>query len=192
MYKIIAVIAFVIIASGLKAQNKIEWSDDYEFSESDFQAEAPNSRAMQTVLGSYSVVFQVSGYNIVASRNLNKYVSCYFQKDASYLDDGDSIAIAELLRYQKLTFDIYELNARYLRQRFFNERKRVLLEGTSKLREEVSAEHSRLLARVDKETKHGNDTYRVRKWELWIKSELERLGDFCKECRPVKKKKEKR
>ena len=110
----------------LVGQNKIEWSSDYKLAKEDYKAEAPNSGKQQTVLGSFFVGFQVANYTLMTTKNLNKAVSCYFQKDASYIDKGDSVSTAELLRYQQLIFNTYEINARYLRQKFFEERKRLL------------------------------------------------------------------
>ncbi|MEN8115416.1 MAG: hypothetical protein ABFS16_00435 [Bacteroidota bacterium] len=186
LYILIALIPF----TGL-AQNKIQWSDDYELSKSDFQAKAPNTGTMQTVSGSFFVEYEIGGLNLISTRNLNKNVSCYFQKNASYFDDGDVASVKRLLRYQQLIFNLYELQARKLRQKFFEERQRLLLKGPATLWEEVSAEHVKIIAKVENETNHGYVSSEITKWETWTNKELEKLEEFCKTCKPKKKKKDK-
>ena len=146
---------------------------------------------MQTALGSFMIGFQMSNYEMIGSRNLNNRVSCYFIKDASYLDEGDSASTAELVRYQQLQFDLYELSARILRKKFFEERKRLMLKGANVLQEETSAEQSKLIAQIEKETLHGTKMEEVLRWELIVDQKLDSLSMYCKTCKPIKKKEKK-
>lgn len=183
---------FAIIFLGLipgRAQNTIEWSADYKLSASDFLSKAPNSGAMQTALGSFSVSYEFGGISLITTRNLNSYVTCSFQKDASYLDKGDDIATKRLLKYQQLIFNLYELQARKLRQKFFIERKRLLLKGPATLHQEASAEHSQLLAGIEADTFHGASSEEIERWNKWVLQEIETLSEFCKTCKPKKQKK---
>jgi hypothetical protein len=169
-------------------QNKIEWSEDYNLSKSDYQAQAPNSGSIQTVSGSFYVEYEVGGLSLITTRNLNENVKCYFQKDASYIDDGDDASTQRLIRYQQLIFDLYELQARNLRKQFFEERKRLLTKGPAILWEEVSAENAKLVAKMESETNHGSELNKIIEWEQVVKSELEKLAMYCKTCIPKKNK----
>ena len=170
------------------AQNKIEWSDGYNLSKDDFQAQATKSGSFQSATGSFYVEYEIGGMNLITNRNLNKNVSCYFQKDESYIDDGDDDSTQKIIRYQQLLFDIYELQARNLRKKFFEERKTILTKGPSVLREEVASEHATLLSKVESETNEGSELLKIEKWEGWVKNELKVLADYCKTCKPKKKK----
>jgi len=173
------------------AQNDLQWSADYQLTVEDYQAQAPNTGAMQTVVGSFFVEYEMGGFNLITTRNLNKNVSCYFQKDASYFDKGDAAGTKRLLRYQQLIFNLYELQARNLRKKFFEERSRLLTKGPATLYKEVAAEHTRILSEVESETFHGQSSEVITKWLHWTDEELEKLSDFCKTCTPKKKKKQK-
>ncbi|WP_321372772.1 hypothetical protein [uncultured Draconibacterium sp.] len=187
---LLSITFFLSIAAS--AQNIIEWSADYQLQKSDFQAEAPNSGQMQTASGSFSVEYETGGLNLVMNRNLNENVSCKFQKDASYIDDGTEEATARLLRYQQLIFNLYEIQARNLRKKFFEERKKVLTNRLSELHEQVYADHAKLLSQVESDTFNGTLDSEIAKWMKWSLEELENLGDFCKTCNPKKKKKNKK
>lgn len=170
------------------AQNIIEWSADIQLSENDFQAQAPNRGQMQTASGSFFVEYELGGLNLVLNRNLNENVSCYFKKDESYIDDGTKEATARLLRYQQLIFNLYEIQARNIRKKFFEERKILLTKGPAVLHQEAYQEHTKLLTKVKDETYNGTLDLEIDNWMMWSLNELEKLNDFCKSCKPQKKK----
>lgn len=183
---LLSITIFLSVAAG--AQNIIEWSADYQLTKDDFQAMAPNSGQMQTASGSFYVEYEMGGLNLVLTRNLNENVSCYFQRNASYLDDGTEESTARLLKYQNLVFNLYEIQARNIRKKFFEERKTLLTKGPSELHQQAYAEHAKLISKVENETFNGTLDSEIDKWMKWSLEELERLGDFCKTCKPVKNK----
>ncbi|WP_347841268.1 hypothetical protein [uncultured Draconibacterium sp.] len=190
MTKIFLFISMALMVSvHAGAQNLIQWSADYKLTKDDFQAQAPNSGQMQTASGSFYVEYETGGLNLMMNRNLNENVSCYFQKDASYIDDGTEAATSRLLRYQQLIFNLYEIQARNLRKKFFEERKTMLTKGPSELHQQVYAEHAKLLSQVESDTFNGTLDSEIDKWMKWSLTELEKLGEFCKTCTPTKKKK---
>nr|WP_321485808.1 hypothetical protein [uncultured Draconibacterium sp.] len=189
MTKTILLLSITLLLSvTTRAQNVIEWSADYQLQKSDFQAKAPNSGQIQMASGSFSVKYETNGLNLLLIRNMNKNVSCYFQKDASYIDEGTEEATARLLRYQQLIFNLYEIQARNLRKKFFEERKTMLTKGPSELHQKAVAEHAKLLSQVESDTFNGTLDSEIDKWMKWSLEELSRLGDFCKTCNPKKKK----
>nr|WP_319512639.1 hypothetical protein [uncultured Draconibacterium sp.] len=189
MTKTILLLSITILLSvAAGAQNLIEWSADYQLTKDDFQAEAPNSGQMQTASGSFYVEYETGGLNLVMNRNMNENVSCYFQKDASYIDEGTEEATARLIRYQQLIFNLYEIQARNLRKKFFEERKTMLTKGPSELHQQAYADHAKLLSQVESDTFNGTLDSEIDKWMKWSLEELDNLGDFCKTCKPKKKK----
>lgn len=173
------------------AQSSIEWSADYKLSKEDFKMEAPNSGQTQTATGSFSVSYEMGGINLITTRNLNKNVAATFQKNASYINKGNAEGTARFLKYQQLIFNTYELQARNLRKKFFENRTRLLTKGPSSMHQEALAEHNRLLSEIESETFNGSSSTEIEKWNNWTLQEIEKLSDFCKNCTPIKKKKKK-
>lgn len=184
---LLSIALLISVVSG--AQNIVEWSADSQLQKSDFQAEAPNSGQMQSATGSFSVEYELGGLNLVFTRNLNEKVSCYFQKDASYIDEGSKESTERLVRYQQLIFNLYEIQARNIRKKFFEERKRLITKGPSELHQEAYAEHAKLLSEVESETFNGTLDSEIEKWMKWTLEELENLSDYCKTCTPRKNRK---
>lgn len=170
------------------AQNKIYWNDDYKLKIEDYEATPPNTGYIQTVYGSYYIGLELHNYELWFKKNLNNNVYCYFQKDASYFDAGDSATTTLLLRYQQLIFDIYELDTRKLRQKFYTDKKRLRAQsGPNIMLEEALADNAKTISKIEKETRNGTLVREIEKWEAWVKSELDKLSDFCQDCKPKKK-----
>lgn len=174
--------------SGL-AQNYLNWSEDYHLTASDYEALPPNTGNLQTISGSFYVAYEMGGLNLITTRNLNKYVSCYFEKDESFIGKTDKADTKLMLRYQQLIFNIYEIQARNLRRKFFDERTRLLTKGPSVLHQEAMADHKKLLAQVEDETNDGYRSEVITDWLKWTNDELQKMSDFCKTCKPKKKNK---
>jgi len=179
----------VLVTNISSAQNFMEWSADQPLRVQDFEALAPNSEDMQSASGSFSVSYEFGGLSLITTRNLNSYVHCNFQKDASYFDQADDEATQRMLAYQQLIFNMYELEARNIRKRFFEERTRLLTKGPGEIYQEVAAEHARQLTKVESETFHGSNMEEIQRWNSWVLEEIEKLSDFCIDCKPSKKKK---
>lgn len=189
MIKIYLITLLLVFAAfAVPAQNFLEWSADHPLTAEDFEAPAPNSGQIQTASGSFSVSYEFGGLSLVTTRNLNQYVHCNFQKDASYIDRADEATTKRMLSYQQLIFNVYELEARNLRKRFFDERMRLLTKGPGDIYQEVAAEHAKILARVESDTFQGASIQEIKRWNDWALQEIEKLSDFCIDCKPSKKK----
>lgn len=170
------------------SQNELHWSEDYHLQASDYQATLPDLGNLQSVSGSFYVAYEMGGINLITTRNLNKNVSCYFRKDESYISKADQAETKLMLRYQQLIFNLYEIQARNLRRKFFDERTRLLTKGSGVLHQEALSEHNKLLKQVEEETNNGYRSEVISEWLIWTEEELENLSDFCKTCKPRKKK----
>jgi hypothetical protein len=182
-------ILFLLLPICGYSQNELHWSEDYQLTVADYEAPAPNNGTLQTVSGNFYVAYEMGGLNLITTRNLNENVSCYFQKDESFIGKEDKADTKLLLRYQQLIFNLYELQARNLRRKFFDDRTRLLTKGPSVLHQEALADHKKLLAQVEEETNHGYRSEVITEWLTWTSEELEKLSDFCKTCKPRKKNK---
>jgi len=187
---IVLILTFISLLAG--AQNKLEWSADYRLKASDFQGKAPDSPQLESASGSFSVTYEFGGINLITTRNLNKYVSALFQRNASYIAQADEATTQRLLKYQQLIFNLYELQARRLRQKFFENRRILLTKGASVLHQEVAAEHAELLEKIQDETFYGSSSEEIARWNQWVLQELDQLSDFSKTGTPSKKKNRKK
>lgn len=185
--KLFPLFILLMLAFAGQAQTEIHWADNYQLKVEDFKATPPNSGFEQTAVGSFLVSYEIGGGSLITKRNLNKYVSCIFQPKASYIDKGSAEGTTRLLSYQQLIFDLYELQARKLRQKFFEQRTRLLTKGPSVMRQEASAEHAELFAKIESDTFNGHNSDEIKKWSERINTELKSLHEFCKDCKPTKK-----
>lgn len=189
--KILIALLWLLSATLSEAQNVLEWSADYQLQASDFQGTAPDSPQLEPGSGSFSVSYEFGGINLITTRNLNKNVSAQFQRKASYIATNDKATIQRVLKYQQLIFNLYELQARRLRQKFFEKRGVLLTKGASVLHQEAAAEHAELLSKIQDETFYGSSSEEIDRWNQWVLQEIDKLSDFCKTCKPSKKKKRK-
>lgn len=168
-------------------ETKIEWSEDSRLTIEDFQAEAPNTGTMQTVQGHTTIEYQFNNYELMGSRNFNKNVTCYFYRTASWIDSGENSH--RLLRYAQTIFDMNEWQARELRKRFRENRSQVLAGKQRELYEQLTTEFAGIQSQYSKETDFGTIEAKQVEWEDRIKNSLGDLADYCKLCKPAKKKK---
>ena len=167
------------------AQSKLEWTENYKLTLDDFQASAPNASAMQTVQGHTTVEYQFNNYEIIGSRHFNKNVTCYFFRTASWIDKGEKTE--QLLRYAQAIFDMNEWMTRELRKRFRENKKQLLAGKQNEIYEQLATEFANIQSRYSKETEHGTIDSKQSEWEARIKNELAMLSDYCKTCKPAKK-----
>ncbi len=170
----------------LFGQNKIEWSESYRLTVDDFLANAPNTGTIQTVQGHISIEYQFMNYELMGSKNFNKNVTCYFYKTASWIDKGENTN--KLLRYAQTIFDMNEWMARELRKRFRENKGQLFAGKQNEIYEQLTKEFADIQSRYSKETDYGAIEEKQIEWENKIKNELVLLSDFCKTCKPVKKK----
>lgn len=173
--------------SGLcTAQDQIEWLADYHLKIEDFKGEPGSTDLTQALYGSFYVQYEMKGVSLITTRNLNKYVTALFEKGESFVVNSTNVTDRHL-NYQQLIFNLYEIQARNLRKKFFTERSRLLTKGPSVLHQEALAEHKNLLSEVESDTFYGQSSDEIDKWMAWSLQELEKLHDFCKDGQPNKK-----
>lgn len=190
MRKIIFTLLFLVMALTSFGQAKTEWKEGYRLSISDFQAVAPKSR--EGIGQSYALAanldfgYAMSSYEFMLTKNFNKNVTTFFIPANSWMQPGD--ATETLLKYAQMDFDLLELYARKYRQRLYAEKNpfsnlNFFQLASSENNAEMNKRHVEMQNAVA-ESEVARDTYHAQ-----ILKEISELADYCKECKPVKKKK---
>lgn len=175
------------------AQDIIEWSPDYKVTIADFKSKS-------TQIGDvnhYSVLlaarmdfsFYMSSYEFMFTKNFNSKVATIFTKSASVLIAPDSIFSLKLVKYAQLSFDLTELYARKFRKNLY-ESKGFLSEVNffQEAYKPIEIEYNAKIAEIGKLTNLGQSETSIEEAHQLILKEIEELPDFCKTCKPKKKK----
>jgi len=178
-----------ILCHIINAQNKIEWSDEYELKIEDFKASAPNTGSGQTVFPSTTIEYSLANYQLAFS-NLNSNVICHFLPSSSWLDEGPNTK--DLLGFAQVSWDLNELAARKLRKAFRENRMRLSKNMVAELHEKVMAEVTAIQSQYSKETDFGTIPDKQQEWVIKTKNLLDEYSGYCKTCKPPKKKKRKK
>ena len=125
------------------------------------------------------------------TRNFNNKVSCYFNRPQSFIHAPDSAFAAELLAFARYQFDLYELSARQLRQRIYEEKGAFSrLDFFQPIYNEIQQEIGLRASQVAAQTQYGKERAQLALLHQELRAELAALSDFCKECKPARKKKD--
>lgn len=193
MKLIISVFIYLLSTSLAICQNVIEWNPEYQLQDSDFQASRHVSDNKISVSAAVSVDFSyhMNGYQFMFTKNFNSKVSATFTRNASYIIAADTITRNKLLNFARAEFDLSELFARKFRQMMF-EKKNAFSDPNfyQKLYEQVQAEMAVRFTNLGLDTDMGRADVRLKEQHEKILAEIEALGEYCKECKPKKKKKD--
>ena len=134
--------------------------------------------------------FYMSNMEFMFTKNFNSKVNCKFKKNSSALVAPDSAIAMDLLAFAQYQFDLSELCARKFRKKIFDEK--ATFSDVSFIKpifDNILIEYSERSTKAGKETDLG-----IKKDELKILQDdvllqIQELSEFCKECKPSKKKK---
>jgi len=180
----LALIGYTLIAFG---QQKIEWSSDYKLKPEDFKGMAPNT-GTQTVYLNSLIEYGFVNYQLLFS-NLNSNVTCSFLPSASWLDKGDNSG--PLLRYAQVNWNLYELAARKLRKLFIENRMTLNANKMTEYHNQAMTDVAAIQSQYSKETEFGSIEDKQVEWEQKVQVLLSEYADFCKTCKPPKRKNKK-
>jgi hypothetical protein len=179
------------------SQNTIEWSDDYKLKISDYAS--PQSE-VNSELDSYTIFpgaqinmnFQMSNYEFMFTKNFNSKVNVIFSRNLAAIIAPDSLIAYQLVKYGQFSFDLRELYARKLRKEIYE--KKGAFSGINMfepLYNKLSEEMNVVDARILKSTNFGKDLELLGEEHKKVLLEIDTYSDFCKDCKPPKKKKKK-
>lgn len=187
-------LAFLLFIK-VTGQNKVEWSENYSMQLQDF--ENPGSE-INPELDSYSIssgtyiefAMQKNAYSFAFSKNFNSNAIAVFSKSSAVLVAPDSTLAHQLMSFARYSFDLTELYTRKFRKRMF-EKKETLSKGDfyqpifEEINEELGVEHSRVLKLTDL----GRREDLLEDEHKKVRDQIFELADYCKSCKPPRKKK---
>jgi len=178
------------------SQEKIEWSKGIEIDSSCFKASIPNlaedNLQEYSFACSYNFNFQMIGLQFAFTKNFNSYVSAYYNPHLSWMEEGE--LTWQLLLMANLDFDLVELYARKFRKKMF-EAKNVgsNVNFFNKLHEEVNREYLDRQSVIQSNLRTNENIEDYLKLEIEkVNEEIEMLNEFCKTCKPKKRKKKRK
>ena len=184
--------AFILLFVSFSSfgQVKTEWKEGYKLTVLDFQAEAPNSREGQGqtyyLAANLDFAYAMSNYEFMLTKNFNKNVTAFFMPANSWLQQGEGTEI--LLKYAQMDFDLLELYARKFRQRLYEEKKALSDPNFfQQAHNDINANMAK--RRVAMQNATAESEGQGEAYHEQILKEIAALAEFCKECKPVKKKK---
>jgi len=192
--KIIFLATILLFPVKVFAQDIIDWDGQYQLQLSDFKSEA-------TQIGDVNVYslasgaqmnfgYQMTNGEFMFTKNFNSKVNCYFDRSLAAIISPDTVRASELVNFARYEFDLAELSARKLRKRIFED-KRTSSDGDffEPLYKEAQREFTIRHTAAAKETDLGHDAQKLNELHAAVLAEIAALSDFCKTCKPPKKKK---
>lgn len=134
--------------------------------------------------------YAMSGGQFMFTKNFNALVDCSFSRSSSSLIAPDTLTANKLLNFARFEFDLSELYARMLRKEIFEKKKAFSdFNFFQPIYEEVEFRLSQRHASAVKATNLGQDEEVLKKLHEEVRNEILELEDYCKTCKPSKKKK---
>jgi hypothetical protein len=182
--------AFVFFTKG---QNTIEWDGIYQLRLSDFQSPATQIGGVTIYslhsAASFDFAFAMSNGEFMFTKNFNPKVNCTFRRDAASLVAPDSIFANDLLGFARYEFDLAELYARKFRKRLYEEKDAFSdVSFFQPIYDSVHMEFAQRHTIAGKVTDLGRNREKLHELQQEVLNEIQDLSDFCKLCKPTKKK----
>lgn len=188
------VLIFLLVTNISKGQSLIEWSKDYQLQLSDFQSTATqigggNTYSLHTA-SSLNFSFSMSNAEFMFTKNFNSKVNCSFNRLAASIVAPDSAIAMDLLFFARYEFDLSELYARKLRKKLYEEKATFSnVDFFQPASQEIQQQFIERHALAAKATDLGRNREKLAELHNEVISEINELADFCKQCKPPKKKK---
>lgn len=185
---------FLAITNLSNGQNLIEWAKEYQLQLSDFQSAATqigggNTYSLHTA-SSLNFSFYMSNAEFMFTKNFNSKVSCSFNRVAASIVAPDSAIAMDLLLFARYEFDLSELHARKLRKKLYEEKAAFSsVDFFKPASEEIQQQFTQRHAIAAKATDLGKNREKLSELHKEVINEIDQLADFCKQCKPPKKKK---
>jgi len=192
MKKTISII-FLFIAVQINAQNNIEWDGKYQIQLSDFKSKATqignvSSNIIQTASGlNFSI--QMSNVEFVFTKNFNSKVSSTFKQESASIIATDTITAERMVKFAQYEFDLSELYARKLRKDLYGNKGTFSdISFLQPLYDAIQKEYVEEHGEASKNTNLGQKKDILIKLNDDVLIRIQELSDFCKTCKPPKKK----
>jgi len=193
MMKIFLIIPLLLSWNFTQAQHDIEWDGKYKLQLSDFRSPATligssNIYSLHTMT-SFDFGFHMSNAEFMFTKNFNSKVNCTFKPEASSLVAPDSVIALDLLNFARFEFDLAELYARKFRKKIYEEKGAFSdVNFFRPIHDEIQNEYIQRHTMAARQTDMGRNSYTLQQLHKDVLDEIEVLNDFCKTCKPPKKK----
>jgi len=184
----------VFTSTCLKGQNIIDWDGVYKLQLADFQSPASEigdvSVYSLNTMAAIDFAFHMTSGEFMFTKNFNSKVNCFFKKDASVIVANDTSTALKLLDFARFDFDLSELYARKFRKKLYDEKG--AFSDASFFRpafDQIQKEFVERHTLAAKETDIGRNSEKLSVLHHIVLTEIAELPDFCKTCKPAKKKK---
>ena len=191
--KKIIIIAFLLIAVQINAQNAIEWDGKYQIQLSDFKSKATqignvSSNSIQTASGlNFSI--QMTNVEFMFTKNFNSKVSSTFKRESASIIATDTITAERMVKFAQYEFDLSELYARKLRKDLYvNKGTFSDISFLQPLYDAIQKDYVEEHGEASKKTNLGQKRDILIKLNDAVLIRIQELSDFCKTCKPPKKK----
>lgn len=192
MKKTISII-FLFIAVQINAQNNIEWDGKYQLQLSDFKSKVTqignvSSNSIQTASGlNFSI--QISNVEFMFTKNFNSKVSSTFKRESASIIATDTLTAERMVKFAQYEFDLSELYARKLRKDLYvNKGTFSDISFLQPLYDAIQKEYVEEHGEASKKTNLGQKKDILIKLNDDVLIRIQELSDFCKTCKPPKKK----
>ncbi len=195
MNKISLIALFIFLFSApLIAQNTIEWNENQQLQLSDFQSKGTQIgntqiNSIHTASGlDFSI--QMSNIEFMFTKNFNSKVSSSFKRDAASIIATDSVTAKHLLDFCQYEFDLSELYARKLRKDLYTNKGTFSdISFLQPLYDSIQKDYTEEHDTASKKSNLGQNEKIIKELDADVLKRIQGLSDFCKSCKPPKKKK---
>lgn len=195
--RIILTLGLCLIFQLVQAQDKLEWTPEVRLSLEDYQSpstEISKELTMYSILtnANFEFSYSMSYAEFMFTKNFNNKVKTVFNRRSSYITATTPELANQLVGFGGLEFDLVELSARKFRKKLLESKG--AFSNTAffqPLHDEVTAEHSERHAELAKLTDMGRKVELLEEVKSTVRAEIDELSDYCKTCKPPKKKKKK-
>lgn len=183
----------ILIARLCFSQDVIEWSEDSKIELSDFGSATTkigDTRMISFQDGSIiAFSFAMTRGEFMLTKNFNSKVRCEFRRKIASIVAPDSTAARSLLSLVRYNFDLSELYARKFRKELYENKGAFSnISFFQPIYDANQKEYSERQTRVATETEFGQKSERLAELHNEVMKEIHELADFCKTCKPAKKK----
>jgi hypothetical protein len=194
IFKSILLLTLQCLCFSVFAQNEIEWDGNYQLQFADFgsattQVGQGNIYSLHSG-ASFDFAFQMSNAEFMFTKNFNEKVNCTFNRNVASLIAPDTIRAFDLLYFSRYEFDLTELYARKFRKRLYDAKGAFSNAGFFQpVYDQIHKEYNERHVTAGQLTDLGHDRQKLKELHQEVLKEIESYADFCKTCKPPKKKK---
>ncbi len=188
------ILAILFLTGTAKGQSTIEWDAKYQLQLSDFKSPATEIGGgtiytLNAACG-FDFSFHMTNAEFVFTKNFNSKVRCFLDRNAALMVAPDSLTAASLLDFARYEFDLAELYARRFRKKLYEEKGAFSnVNFFAPIYEEAQREFIERYTEAGKITNLGESSVRLKELHQEVLSEIAQLSDFCRLCKPPRKKK---